>query len=407
MLLTSKQQTLLSITAAYVGVCLVTLALWNNRDLSIVGCCWSSPKTKTTLEPNAPTCRFRCNFGLAAASSFFSSSTSTTNANANAAAATATRRLVDTTDVETDVDVQSPTVIVMGLPRSGSLQLHEFFQCHGLKSAHYCCDSNQNNNSDEYKTHFYCGTNVRTCGQCVHQNMLHQRAPFDRCGAAPYDVYSQFDVETSQPFAWFLPQHYTLPLLHEAYPNAIWILNTRSSPEQWAASVLHWYSVTQRLFRSLGLDYDGDDDDNSLDATTTNTTATTATTTNKNTGTTMQNNNNNKKKNPRIRLAPIHDLSEAQMTRALNESMARTANATAHARRQSQLAAAYARHSARIQEFVGARRRVKLLIQVSVDDPDAGQVLTRALFPGSTTSDCWKWEAASLDEDWKDLALKL
>ena len=35
----------------------------------------------------------------------------------------------------------------------------------------------------------------------------------------------------------------------------IWILNKRPSPQVWADSVLHWYSVTRRLFHSFGLNY--------------------------------------------------------------------------------------------------------------------------------------------------------
>src|SRR3569623_272964 len=133
----------------------------------------------------------------------------------------------------------------MGLNRSGSSAIHEFFDCHNIHTAHYCCHNSQ-------RTQFPCDT--LTCGACVYSILNHSRPAFQGCGN--YQVYAQWDVETSNPFAWFLPQHYTLPLIHEQYPQSTWILNARETPEQWADSVLHWYSITQRMLQSFGYQYD-------------------------------------------------------------------------------------------------------------------------------------------------------
>jgi hypothetical protein len=150
-------------------------------------------------------------------------------------------------------------VILLGLPRSGSLAIHEYFQCHGWKSAHYCCG----HKTTLATTKFPCLDDAGpTCGDCVLKNLKGHRPAFSECGKNRGDemitgmgvdvvVWSQFDVETAD--AWFLPQHFALGLLHQAYPNATWILNTRRSAREWAESVYHWHGMTRRLFTSFDL----------------------------------------------------------------------------------------------------------------------------------------------------------
>jgi len=88
----------------------------------------------------------------------------------------------------------------------------------------------------------------------VLQNCKSKQPPFQGCGK--YDICGQFDVETQDPYAWILPQHFALPLFHEAYPNATFVLNTRCDPStSWAKSVLHWHSWTRRLFHAFDLEY--------------------------------------------------------------------------------------------------------------------------------------------------------
>ncbi len=58
-------------------------------------------------------------------------------------------------------------------------------------------------------------------------------------------------METAE--TWFLPQHFALGLLHESYPNATWILQTRGSSREWAESIYHWHSMTRRIFDAFSL----------------------------------------------------------------------------------------------------------------------------------------------------------
>ncbi|CAB9510983.1 expressed unknown protein [Seminavis robusta] len=131
-------------------------------------------------------------------------------------------------------------LLIMGLPRSGSESIHNYFTCNKIKSSHYCCDTEKSLAGQPARSQFPCRKDQVTCGSCVLKNMKSERPPFQGCG--DYYVWSQFDVETTEPYSWFLPQHKTLPLIHEAYPNAAFILNTRKDAGTWADSVLHWNS---------------------------------------------------------------------------------------------------------------------------------------------------------------------
>eukprot|EP00934_Nitzschia_sp_Nitz4_P005524 Nitzschia sp. Nitz4//scaffold701_size1989//681//1321//NITZ4_009305-RA/size1989-processed-gene-0.3-mRNA-1//-1//CDS//3329557069//5514//frame0 len=87
---------------------------------------------------------------------------------------------------------------------------------------------------------------------------MQQRRPvFSSCGPSDVkiQVWSQFDLETSA--SWFLPQHFALGPLHDAYPDATWIFNTRSNARDWAESVYHWHSMTRRIFNSFGVPLQG------------------------------------------------------------------------------------------------------------------------------------------------------
>lgn len=161
-------------------------------------------------------------------------------------------------------------VILLGLPRSGSLAIHKYMECHGWTSAHYCCGANNNNKNAQGQggaaaaataTAFPCwGDAGPTCGDCVLKNLKGHRPAFTECGIVSSSttttmIWSQFDVETAD--AWFLPQHFALGLLHEAYPNATWILNTRGSAREWAESIYHWHGMTRRFLTTFGLPVDG------------------------------------------------------------------------------------------------------------------------------------------------------
>jgi hypothetical protein len=253
-------------------------------------------------------------------------------------------------------------ILVMGLPRSGSESIHHFFDCNGVPSAHYCCDETK-------KTRFPCDD--VTCGECVHQNMLHFKPPLEGCSDGKTVVYSQFDVESGDPYSWFLPQHFTLPLLHEAYPDSIWILNRRDTAQQWADNVLHWFSVTNRILNSFGVPY------HSAHHVTAEL----------------------------VRTAPVDSLGVEELDIELERSLQRANNRTEHDLRRDALVAIYEGHLRRVRSF--ARQYAHPLVELSVDDPNAATLLTKFFPTRGPKKECWTFDAQALDDDWKDFSLQL
>ena len=102
------------------------------------------------------------------------------------------------------------------------------FVCHDKSSSHYCYGEEDSDPPTSSLAKFPFQAPQQTCGDCVLQNCKSKQPPFQGC--SKYDVLGQFDVETQGPYAWFLPQHFALPLFHQAYPNATFVLNIRSDP---------------------------------------------------------------------------------------------------------------------------------------------------------------------------------
>lgn len=308
-------------------------------------------------------------------------------------------------DQTTTTSQKSPSaslpIFVLGLPRSGSDSLHRFFECMGLSSSHYCCDTQKTKKKDLEErlsaTKFPCPKGTVTCGSCLHANLLLQqqepsRRPsqgaLDVCG--DYQVYARIDVESADPFAYFLPQHFALPLLHEHYPDATWILNTRHTPEQWAINVQHWYSVTRRFLNSFDVPYHSELDDHSI---TTSLLPTLL-------GTDKQK-----------KTKQLSSLLYAEVERSLQ----RVHNVTEHERRKQALVDIYQRHTLKVQEFCSAttggaanRDHHHHLVTLSVDDANAGTILAEALhFNVTLAKTCWNFDAPALDNDWKNLSFNL
>jgi hypothetical protein len=327
----------------------------------------------------------------------------------------------------------STQILVMGLPRSGSDALHSFFECIGWSSVHYCCDkpemtttieqqpqhpnrrrrrraslqSRRRLNVAQNPTKFPCAEHQVPCGECVHANMLHQRPAFDQCiragdnesGDSNAPVYASFDVETAQPFSWFLPQHFALPLLllqKQSSNNVVWILNQRGTAEQWATNVLHWYSVTKRLLRSFDVPYHDDSDSDS----------------------TLDDLDENDMVAMTASRGIVVDETNRHWYTALEQSYRRAYNRTAHERRYAALIDIYHRHANKVTDFVewlstssadqSIGLQVPRLIHVSVDDERTGQHLAETLgVPVAAAEACWSFDAAALDNDWLDFSLPL
>jgi hypothetical protein len=295
------------------------------------------------------------------------------------------------------------------------------------------------------------------CGECVHANLLHQRPAFHQCtsSAAANDididnsehrnsnnsnsnnnnsnndaiVYASFDVETAEPFSWFLPQHFALPLLlsqtqqshNEQHnnnnvdmSNVIWILNQRGSADQWATNVLHWYSVTRRLLHTFNVtyhddeqqDYDDNYDDSPPDDDWNETNAALAMAA---------------AAAARGSIAMDENTNRHWYT-ALEHSYRRAYNRTAHERRYAALVDIYRRHAAKVTDFVESlssyhadndaypdnNNNVPRLVHVSVDDQQTGQHLAEMLgLPTAAAEACWSFDADALDNDWLDFTLPL
>jgi hypothetical protein len=261
----------------------------------------------------------------------------------------------------------SGPIWIMGLPRSGSLALHEYFTCHGKSSAHYCCGEEEDASTSSL-TKFPCQAPQQTCGDCVLQNSKSGQPPFQGCGK--YDVWSQFDVETQDPYSWFLPQHFALPLLHQAYPNATFILNTRNDPSTWAKSVLHWYSLTRRLFHAFNLQYYAKLPPPPPDA----------------------------------KAHVSHKSIVKDMQRSLDQ---RILNATDLFRQQGLLEQVYTQHLTKIRQWAYSFPS-HVLVEINVDDdPDeATRILDQAFgFSSSHDNKCtFSFHGKQHDDDWKDFS---
>ena len=218
-------------------------------------------------------------------------------------------------------------------------------------------------NSD--RAQFPC--DKQACGSCVYHNLNASRPAFDNCGDG-YAVHAQFDVEISDPFAWFLPQHYALPLLHDAYPASTWILNSRETPERWADSVLHWYSVTNRILNSFGHTYHEGAAASST-------------------------------------VGLEREVTVEALTRELDVSIRRANAYLAHERRRRLLVDLYVDHEQAVHDF--AAQYGHPLLVLDVDSPSAGQVLQAFFAEKKLKPECWSFDGAALDNDWMDFLLQV
>jgi len=272
-------------------------------------------------------------------------------------------------------------ILVMGLPRSGSLALHSFFECNGIASSHYCCPSSMTKGNDGTQPiKFPCPRqpdSTGTCGECVHANLNTSKPAFDGCGGLGVAVYSRFDVESDDDndglFGYFLPQHFTLGLLYKHYPHATWILNTRESSYRWATNVLHWFSETNRFLNSFGVPYHANIDPAD------------------------------------VTIGPEkEELTNELLYQEIEVAIERANDAQEHERRKRALQDIYQQHTEKIRDFVQTKGSTIRLIEINVDDPDTGAQLQQAFFPDTkAAAACWSFDADKLDNDWKDFSLQL
>lgn len=269
------------------------------------------------------------------------------------------RRVLSTiTTTTTTVDETTTMILEVGLPRSGSSAIHDYFTCQQQRSSlHYCCDHT--------KKQFPC-PQQKTIGQTIHTNALTGKPLFEGCGdESSSRVFTGIAVETSEPFGYFLPQHFALPLLYQQQQppqdnKAVWILPLRRDVETWATSVLHWHSETQRFLASFGLQ-------------------------------------------PKTRVAPANDQEAARITKGLQAAVERAYHPQTHARKRQQLQTIYETHTRKVREF--SQKHSIRLIEINVDDPRAAERILKTEFPSIARPNCWSFDPSTLDDDWKNLTL--
>ena len=110
-------------------------------------------------------------------------------------------------------------IFVVGLPKSGTGTLRQYFQCGGLKWSHWSCGK------------------VGPCGQCIKRNIDSGHPALENCG--DYDAYTQMDSECTFPQVQYLEN------IYKQFPDATWILNLRPAVH-WVSSVTHWHDKDYR-----------------------------------------------------------------------------------------------------------------------------------------------------------------
>jgi hypothetical protein len=122
---------------------------------------------------------------------------------------------------------KSPTYFVVGMPKSGTSSISNFFECGGVKGV----------------THQMCGE--VSCARCIWDNIAQKRELLHGC---KYNVYTQLDFDgLGRDSFCFFPQM-NLSLLHKTYPSSTFILNTRH-PIAWVNSVSNWGDLRSRMGR--------------------------------------------------------------------------------------------------------------------------------------------------------------
>ena len=258
------------------------------------------------------------------------------------------------------------TIINVGLPRTGSEFLYDYFVCQGILAWHRtCCDD---------ATTTACRR--RTCGECMARNLQsRQSPPWNNCGDTHHQQQStvqaflQIDVETAAPYSWFLPQHGALESFFAEDENVLWILTLRSNATLWAESVLHWHSITQRLMTALNI-----------------------------------------QEPPAATLELPRPVTYDQVVQSLEQSVDRVQDDMFWKAARNRLVQAYERHVQHVRT-TATTHGVSLVEIILDDDHEEWQGALQAkgipLQSTTTTSSCWKGYNGRYETDWQDFSFSL
>ena len=125
-------------------------------------------------------------------------------------------------------------ILLVGMPKTGTSTIHEFFKQSGYRSSHYKC------------------TNDLYCGLCIRVAVEQAKPALKTCG--DYEVWAQMDFENLGNCHF--PQITNLQALHQEAPNATMVLSLRNMT-RWVRSVRHWMgggqiSMAARLAKCKG-----------------------------------------------------------------------------------------------------------------------------------------------------------
>jgi|UniRef100_A0A8J9S6T4 hypothetical protein len=118
------------------------------------------------------------------------------------------------------------------LPKSGTTSLWQYFNCGGHASSHQWVKSNE--------------TYSMQSGQCIRQNVLKGRPPFEGCGG--YEVYTDTGYanflppspgQLFTPVSCYYPSVDALEEIYQHYPNSTVVMVVRDT-NSWYKSMTEW-----------------------------------------------------------------------------------------------------------------------------------------------------------------------
>ena len=124
------------------------------------------------------------------------------------------------------LNVQVP-VFVASLPKSGTTSIWQYFNCGGHRASHQWIK--QGNSTKPVQT-----------GQCIRQNVLADRPPFQECGQ--HDIFTDTgfaNYEKSSGSDCFYPSVDALEAMYKHYPDLTIILIVRDT-NSWYHSMRNW-----------------------------------------------------------------------------------------------------------------------------------------------------------------------
>jgi hypothetical protein len=151
-------------------------------------------------------------------------------------------------------------ILVVGMPKSGTTSIRDFFRCNGHNASHWKCAATEDNTdtSAAPSSGRRGGRTIRIekprskfCAHVIKDNIDNGRPPLLHTGN--YEVYAQMDLELpdiavkhGKPFACYMPQVNDLQALSDAYPHATFILNTRNA-SHWVHSLRTFMDFDEKL----------------------------------------------------------------------------------------------------------------------------------------------------------------